>query len=258
MKRKLLYVAIGAAISLPSFAASDIKSQAPNQYDCTIDELELHIMKRTENLRKESTVATWEDFKKTAQAQKMSGGTGSSASNTPANGSSAAEASTAMKKTGSTSAKEEDDCPLFFEGLTDIDTSGMSIDDLGGLFTGGLSSLQDLANEQMAKLSESLTNVLKEGLCSRLSSEAVMDFGTDLLDDALKDEIGYTTKDISGGNFANEVVNDSLKEEKGSSNAKLWNVMDEDLNDNREKYMEKQLDNKLDDVGDSIEDSVLD
>lgn len=253
MKKSLLYVMIGVATSTPSFANTDIKALAPNQFDCTVDELELHIMKRTENLRKESSTATWEDYKKTAQAAKSSGG---SSSNTAANGSSAATASEEINQTGSTDAEEEDDCPLFFEDLQDVDMSGMEIGDLGSLFSSGLSSLQDMANEQMNQLAESLTNVLKEGLCERLSTEYLTELGTGVLDDQLKEEIGYTTSDITGGNFANEVVNDSLQEEHGTSNAKLMNVMDEDLNYNRERYLKKQLDNKLDDVEDNFVDNI--
>lgn len=252
MKKKLLYVIVGASLSsLPTFASTDIKQLAPNQYDCTVDELELYIMKRTENLRKESSVATWEDFKKTAQAAKLSG---TKPSSTPANGSSAATVSTSLNKTGGTTAKKEDDCPLFFEDLEDVDMSQMEFPDLGALFSGGLSSLQDLANKQMNQLADSLTKVLKEGVCERLSTDYLTKLGTGVVDGALKEEIGYTTKDISKGNFANKVVNDTLKEQTGRSDAKLLNVMDEDLNKNRERYMDRQLDKKLD----SVESDALD
>ncbi len=248
MKRNILFMVIGG-ILCPSmvYADIDIKQSAPNQFDCTVDELELFVAKRTENLRKESAVVTWDDFKKTSQVAKVS------TSKTPSNGNTQAEMSAktnSLSKTGSEDAEEQDDCPLFFEDLGDIDMSGMSIDDLGGFFSGGLGDLQELANEQMAQLAESLTNVLKEGLCERLSTDYLVELGTDVLDDALDEEIGYTTKDIAGGNFANEVVNDSLQDEYGTSNAQLLNVMDEDLNDNRERYMDRQLDNKLDDIED--------
>ncbi len=256
LKRTLISLSLAASI-VPtlSLAASDIKSLAPNQYDCTVDELELFVMKRTENLRKESTLSTWEDFKQVSHAKQNSKTTHSS--NTAGNGTTASEVANSVnppKKTGSTSGEEEDDCPLFFEGLNDVDMDGMEMpswDELGGMIGGGLDSLTDLASEQMSQLAESLTNVLKAGVCERLSSEYLSELGKDILDDKLKEEIGYTTKDIEGGSFANEVVNDQLKEEFGTSDAKLLNVMDEDLNDNRERYMEKQYDNKLDDVEDA-------
>lgn len=250
MKIKLLCTLIGATLaSTTAFGAAEIKELAPNQYDCTVDELELYIMKRTENLRKESSTATWEDFKKTTQAAKMTGG---NAGSTPSNGSSAASIATNMSiaKTGGKSGEEVDDCPLFFEDLQDIDMSGMEMPDLGGLFSGGLDALGDLAKEQMEQLADSLMDVLKAGICERLSTDYLTELGKDVLDDKLDEEIGYTTKDITGGNFANQVINDGLSDEYGTSNAKLLNVMDEDLNNNRERYMEKALDNKLDDFED--------
>lgn len=254
MKIKLLCTLIGATlVSTTAFGAGEIKELAPNQYDCTVDELELYIMKRTENLRKESATATWEDFKKTAQLAKMTGG---NAGTTPSNGSSAASVATNMSiaKTGGKGGEEVDDCPLFFEDLNDIDMSDMEMPDLGGLISGGLDSLGDLAKKQMEQLADSLMDVLKQGVCERLSTDYLTELGTDILDDKLSEEIGYTTRDITGGNFANEVVNDALSEEYGTSNAKLLNVMDEDLNKNRERYMEKALDDRLDD----FEDEALD
>lgn len=248
MNKKILYIIIGSILSSGVTYANEIKQMAPNQYDCTIDELELFITKRTENLRKESAVATWEDFKKTSQLAK------SSPSNSTSNGNVQSEmARTAsLKKTGSESAEEEDDCPLFFEDIPDLpDMSGIDLGDLSGLLGGGgLGDLQDFANKQMAQLAESLAKVLKEGICKRLSTEYLTELGTDILDDAMKEEIGYTTRDIEKGNFANKVINDSLKDEFGTSNAKLLNVMDDDLNDNRERYMKRQLKGQLDDMED--------
>lgn len=238
-KLKLSVVAIALLSTMNVAHAVEIKDYAPNQYDCTIDELELFITKRTENLRKESAVVTWEDFKKTSQLAK------SSPSNSSANGTAQSEvaAASSLKKTGSENAEEEDDCPLFFEDIPDM--PDMSSIDLGGLISGGLSDLQDLANKQMTQLAETLTETLKAGICKRLSTEYLTELGTDILDDAMKEEIGYTTRDIEKGNFANKVINDGLKDEFGTSNAKLLNVMDEDLNKNRESYMKRQTNSQL-------------
>lgn len=256
MKMKFLVISIAMFLSPLTFAEDSVeavKNRAPNEYDCTIDELELHITKRTENLRKESTLSSWEDFKTTAQQAKLNGGGTSSqqASNSSANGDAQAEA-LAQAQTGGSTGEEEDDCPLFFEDLEDIDTDSFEMPDLGSLFSNGLSDLDAFVTEQVSQLTTSLMNVVKAGVCERLSTEYLTDLATDVLDDQLDEEIGYTTDDITGGSFANEVINDQLKAEYGTSNAKLLNIMDDDLNDKRESFMGKQLDNQLDSVEDEM------
>lgn len=253
MKRNILFLVIGGILSSNvAFANQDIKQTPPNQYDCTIDELELYIMKRTENLRKESAIVTWEDFKKTSQIAKAA------PSSSPSNGNAQSEMKekNTIQKSGGTTGEAVDDCPLFFEDIPDLEMPEFNLDNLGGMLSGGLSDLQDLANQQMEQLASSLMDVLREGVCERLSTDYLTELGTDVLDDALKEEIGYTTKDVAGGNFANEVINDALKDEFGTSNAKLLNVMDDELNDNRERYMERQFDKKLDDIEDNTIDSI--
>ncbi len=237
-KLKLSVVAIGLLTTLNIAHAEGVKDYAPNQYDCTVDELELFVMKRTENLRKESAVVTWEDFKKTSQKMKAA------PQNTASSGTTQSEVASAhLAKTGSESAEEADDCPLFYEDLPDL--PDMSNVNLGDLMSGGLSDLKDLAAEQMEQLAKTLTDTLKAGICERLSTDYLTELGTGVLDDAMKEEIGYTTGDISKGNFANRVVNDSLQDEYGTSNAKLLNIMDEDLNNNRENYMKRQTNSQL-------------
>lgn len=256
INKKYLFLCIGIILTPTTYAADGgdvIKSSSPNQYDCTVDELELFIMKRTENLRKESNLSTWQDYKEVAQKAKLNGGgtTAEQAANSPSNGNAQSEAvaqakAKAKAKSGSAKGEEEDDCPLFFEGLSDIEDSELpTMDEIGDMISGGLASLQKLAEEQMKQLSESLMNVLKAGMCERLSKDYLTKLGTKLLDSKLKEEIGYTTKDISKGNFANKVINDSLKDQYGTSNAKLLNVMDEDLNKKRENFMKRQMDGKL-------------
>lgn len=259
MNKKILVTLVGVALSPSAFSATvDTKLMAPNQYDCTVDELELYVMKRTESLRKESSLTTWEDFK-TTQA-KASSSVAQSASNSGANGNATAEAiamadaSANLKKTGTTDGKEKDEeeCNLFFSDMEDINMDDMEISMPEGGFSGGLDMLTDFAKEQATQLWGSLSKVLTDGFCERLSTDYLTELGTDYLDDQLKEEYGYTTDDIAGGNFANEVVNDNLKEDRGTSDAQLLNIMDEDLNKKRESYMKKQLDNKLDDVEDEI------
>lgn len=252
-KLKLSVVAFGLLAAFNTANAEGVKDLAPNQYDCTVDELELFVMKRTENLRKESAIVTWEDFKKTAQIAK------NAPSSTTANGSVQAEqaAKNKIEKSGGTTGEVEDDCPLFFEDIPDLpDMSGVSLDGLGGMFSGGLDDLQKLASEQMEQLAKTLTETLKAGVCERLSTDYLTELGTDVLDDSLKEEIGYTTKDIAKGNFANKVANDMLKDEYGTSNAKLLNIMDEDLNKNRENYMKRQTKSQLNTIEDGIVDGV--
>ena len=253
-KLKLSVVAIGLLTTLNVAHAEGAKDYAPNQYDCTVDELELFVMKRTENLRKESAMVVWEDYKKTSQKMK------SAPSNTSANGSVQSEVAAAshLKKTGGESAEAVDDCPLFYEDLPDLPDMDMSDLDLGNLISGGLDDLKKLATEQMAQLAESLTNALKAGICERLSTDYLTELGTGILDDALKEEIGYTSGDISKGNFANRVINDSLQDEYGTSNARLLNVMDEDLNNNRENYMKRQTNSQLNIIEKDIVSNIQD
>ncbi len=262
MKKKILTVLVAIGLSQVAFSNVDPKLSAPNQFDCTVDELELYVLKRTENLRKKSTISTWEDYKVTAAKAEINGKTNSAAAgDSAANGNATAEALEAAKneelnKTGGGEGLdgEEETCNMFFSEIEDVDMSDTDIDfsNIGNPFNGGLSGLTDMATAQVSQLGESLMNVLKEGMCERLSSDYLLELGTDALDDMLGDEIGYTTGDISGGNFANEVVNDQLKEEHGTSNAKMYNIMDQDLNNKRESYMNKMLNNKLDDIEDEI------
>lgn len=257
MKKSLLFILVGLALSQPALATSAksvVKNAAPNQYDCTVDELELYITKRTEDLRRDSDLGTWEDFKKAATNAKKNGM--NSTNSTETGGDVAAEAKAkadAMASTGGGTGSEEDDCPLFYSDLKDLEIPDLG--DLGGLISGGLSGLQDKAKEQMSNLADTLMDTVKQGVCKRLSTDYIVDKGTDFLDDNLKEEIGYTTKDITGGNFANEVLNDSLQEEYGASNAKLLNLLDPKLNNARENFIERQIDKHLDEAEDNVMDN---
>lgn len=262
MKKKILIALIGVALSPSAFSNTNIKLSAPNEYDCTVDELELYIMKRTENLRKETTIVPWEDFKTAKAKAQINGETPQgAASASGANGNAVAESvakaqSSALQKSGSANGSDDDEeeCNLFFSDLEDINMDDMTIDfsQLGGLLSGGLDFLKDFATEQFTQLTESLMDVIKAGFCERLSTDYLTELGTDYLDDQLKEDYGYTTSDMTSGKFANQVLNDQLQDEYGDSDAKLLNIMDEDLNDNRERYMEKALDNKLDSIEDEI------
>lgn len=262
MKKKILIALIGISLSPSAFSDTNIKLSAPNEYDCTIDELELYIMKRTENLRKETTIVPWEDFKTAKAKAQINGETPQSvASSSGANGNAVAESvakaeSSALQNSGSTTGSDDDkeECNLFFSDLEDINMDDMTVDfsKLGGQVSGGLDFLKDFATKQFTQLSESLMEVIKSGFCERLSTEYLTELGHDYLDDQLKENYGYTTKDMTSGKFANQVLNDQLQEEHGTSDAKLLNIMDDELNDNRERYMGKTLDYKLDTIEDEI------
>lgn len=240
-------------------AEFNLKLAEPNKYDCTIDELELYVMKRSENLRKDTTLTTWQDFKTIKKNAQLSGSTSSAAKGSSASGNADAEALAKIKaadlaKTGSTTGqKDEEECNLFFSDMMDIEMPESSDTDYAEMLKGGLSALKELAKEQVKLLAQSLTNVIKAGFCERMSTEYLTDLGTDYLDGVLKENYGYTTDDINDGNFANKVINDQLVEQNGDSNAKMFNIMDPELNKKRERYMEKMLDNKLD----SMEDELL-
>ena len=268
MKKSILFVLVGLALSQTAFAASTaenkafVKNSAPNQYDCTIDELELFITKRTEDLRRDNGLTAWEDFKIKAHNLKKANKNGHSSES---GGDASSEALHGATGSSSGTTDEEDDCPLFFSDLNDLPPPPQEDDKekdnilnvIASVLNGGaLEVLQKQAANSIKNLSKTLTDTLKKGICKRLSTEHLTELGTSVLDKNMKEKFGYTTKNIQNGTFVNNIVNDSLQSEYGDSNAKLINLLDPRLDRHRDNLIKRIVKNSLDGIEDGVTDSL--
>lgn len=248
-KNKLLLLSSMIIISLNTNASnSDIKYQAPSQYDCSVSETELYMAKRTNHLMKKSSIMPWEKFKKVAAAAKRSSVERAKQNKT---GNPATDAKNLeLAKTGGGDEKDNaEDCGILTADFEDFEFPsgiGDSFNDALDLLTGDpLASLQKLAEKKANEMAENLISAVKDGFCSRMSPEYLGGLLKDNVSKVMKKELGYSLNESTKDDFLNKVVGDQLKDEFGTSNARLLNVMDEDLDDNRKRYMENYTKKQL-------------
>lgn len=180
--------------------------------------------------------------------------------------------SNTFKKTASKSAaklKGEDEAKcqtifhdINFDQLDDLSISNMasglpSFDQFGNM----MDDLGNKAGEQLNGLVDSLYGVLREGFCSRLSSDYLGDLAGDLVDDAYKQETKGTTlegtkinkmdSEAGQNNFTYKVIKNQT-ELSNSNLIKAIDVSRDDQSKYQEKFLGKELDNTLDDLEDEI------
>lgn len=181
--------------------------------------------------------------------------------------------SNTFKKTASKSAakrkgEDEAECQTIFhdinfDALDDLSISSISaglpsFDSFGSM----MSDLGNKAGEQLGNLAGDLYGVLREGFCSRLSSDYVGDLAGDLVDDVYKQETKGTnlegTKvnklDTEAGQ--NSFTYKVIKNQSEMSDSNLIKAIDV-TRDDQAKYQEKYFENELDDAFDDLEDDLF-
>ena len=247
MNKKILVIAIGSIIAttsnLTNAAEINLKVSAPNEYDCTVDELELYVTKRTENLRRGTSISAWEDFKKAQSGSDVAESTGDV---------SADAATAAAGAAGADDDEEDEECSLFYDDLKEMDTSvfDITLPEIGAGIANAGTALAALAKEQTKLMAESMAAVLEKTICERATTEYLTEVATGIANTQLNETYGYDIDDFTDEDFKSTIVNDQLKQETGTSNGKMLNILDTDLNDNRESYMEKTMNGYLDNAED--------
>jgi hypothetical protein len=212
-------------LSFSAYAATDNSSKVANDYDCTINELQSYMGKKTESMtQRETAIAPFDDFQKGNVARTSSANAGGAA---------------AAEKNPDGTPKEE--CNYFWGDLEDIkyekkDDSGI----LDAILSGDIGGLVNASKERVMEVATGMTDEIKKGVCKRLSTENVKKTVIDYGDDALKGSTGYDTGDITDPDL-NGFVNDGLKGGFGNT-GKLINVFDPAQDKNRANVILKETD----------------
>jgi hypothetical protein len=177
-----------------------------------------------------------------------------------------------FKKTASKSAaavKGEDEAAcqtifhdINFEALDDLSISQISagIPSFGD-FGSMLDDLGNKAGEQLGNLASDLYGVLREGFCSRLSSDYIGELAGDLIDDEYKEQtkgtnlegtkINRLDSEAGQNNFTYKVIKNQT-ELSDSNLIKAIDVTREDQSKYQQNYLGGELDDYLDDLEDDI------
>jgi hypothetical protein len=212
-------------LSFTAHAATDNSSKVANDYDCTINELQAYMGKKTESMvQRESAIAPFDDFMKGNVAKTSASTAGGKA---PA----------ATNPDGTP--KEE--CNYFWGDLEDIkyerkDDSGL----LDAILSGDINGIVNASKDRITEVAEGMTDEIKKGVCKRLSTENVKKTVIDYSDDAIKGSTGYDTGDITDPDM-NGFINDGLKAGFGNT-GKLINVFDPAQDKNRSNVIFKETD----------------
>jgi hypothetical protein len=212
-------------LSFSAHAAIDNSSKVANDYDCTINELQSYMGKKTESMtQRETAIAPFDDFQKGNVARTSSANAGGAA---------------AAEKNPDGTPKEE--CNYFWGDLDDIkyeqkDDSGI----LDAILSGDIGGLVNASKERVLEVATGMTDEIKKGVCKRLSTENVKKTVIDYGDDALKDGTGYGVDDVTDPDL-NGFVNDGLKGGFGNT-GKLINVFDPAQDKNRANVILKETD----------------
>lgn len=204
-----------------------------NPYDCTVEEVQIFMMKKTESTRVDSAIATWEDFKKSA-VPVTTAASGGYPANSPEN-----------SAVGGVT--EEETCPMFFTDAQlsdldiDLDISSFSIDNLVGLLNGELSGLADSAKDGLENLSDSLIGELEKGICERLSSEYIGGLINDKINEGIQSGTGFGLDEINSQDFINNLISKSLNEALDGSLG-IYNIFDSRFVDNATNLLNSELD----------------
>jgi hypothetical protein len=258
-KAKKAILSIAIASSFSAFAANEVNNLPTNRYDCTPSEVKLFMSKQTESMFHDSGIRNWEETKTMTVLAKTNPTMRVELEST---GNPAQDAKLAKQATAQVQAEageEQTECDMMFAEYAKIDLGGGEVPDvdIGDLISGGLDSLVAMAEKEMADMMNAMKEALND-MCSRVTPDAVTEFVSDNVNKSLNREYGYDMDDVKKGTIYNDVVNDALKEEFNDSDAKLLNVFDDDLDDNRERYIKRQKDNFVDDQKDTVSDAIQD
>lgn len=221
-KKTLLSLCITLSFSSGVIAATD---KVVNDYDCTVEELQSYIGKKTEGLvQRKSPIPVFDEFVKRNTARSSAGTAGG-----PVQGS-GGEAS--------------EDCNYFWGDLEKVKFKKPNSGLIGAILSGDISAILNKSKERVYDIATGMAEEIQKGLCERLSTDNVLETVTDYGDEALENATGgYDSGDITDPDL-NGMINGGLKGSYGSV-GKLINVFDPDLDKNRSGAILKETDRQM-------------
>lgn len=227
-KKTILSASLFAALSVSTIALADSDSFAPNEYDCTPEELTSYIEKKSESIvQRDTAITDFESFKIATQ------GVGSNLDT---------YASSAGR--GGTSQLVADDCDYFWGDIDDISVDSGLFDKIMGIFDGGIGGIYDMASERVGKIADGMLNSIKKGLCSRLSTSAVKKQVYRYGNEMMKQNTGYSSRVLTDPNI---VINDVLSDNLGST-GRLLNIADPRLDSARSSAVSREERRQIDSI----------
>lgn len=257
-------------------SASDpsINDLSVNKYDCSVQETENYMLKRTASIRRSTSIATWDDFKENAVliTNSANGGT------VPSNAYAGESTNGGVNASSSGGGGLFSDCPVFADNLK---FSNLNFDFNFSFNTNVIENL-------IEKAKKAIEDELKKGICSRIdmskleanmnaerkkyfdtfSSAALSDVSNQVNQNVQNDTgrslsnwTGYSLQDLVNGNnsapngtastVSNNIVDNALSDSLGNT-GKILNVYDPRLDqtrinarDNEVKRQENKLTNKI-------------
>lgn len=225
LKKSLLTLSLLSALSVSAISSgADSDAFAPNEYDCTPEELTSYIEKKSESIvQRDTAITDFESFKVATQ------GVGSNL-DTYANSGSGSNGNSSLV------AKQED-CDYFWGDIDDISVDDGIFDKITGIFDGGLGGIYDMAADRIGKITDDMLGSIKKGLCKRLNTNTVKREVYKYGDQMMKQKTGYNSRVLQDPQI---IVNDVLSDNLGST-GKLLNITDPRLDSARENAMGREV-----------------
>lgn len=219
---QLTALAFSLSIMLSGNAiAADLKV---GEYDCTVDEVQSYMLKRSEGLRRDTTISTWEDFK------------------------GAAKTTNASTAGGQSSTSKPDDCSTIFDDgakLPDIEYDKDS--GLGGILesilSGDIGGLAKQAGDKIIEVSTGLIDEMKKGVCKRLSADKIEKD----VNGVIRGQTGSSTTSILNGSAINKAIDSQIEDSLGRT-GKLINVFDSGLDNSRNRAIDNEINRQMNSV----------
>jgi hypothetical protein len=232
-KKSILALSLVASFSitgvgLAAEASIADSSLAPNEYDCTPEELTSYIEKKSEGIvQRDTSIADFESFKVASR------GVGSNLDT---------YASQAGGIGNSSLVSTQEDCDYFWGDIDDISIDGSIFDKISGIFTGGgLGSIYDAASERITEVADGMISNIKKGLCKRLNTSTVKKQVYNYGDRMLKDQTGYNSRVVDNPNI---LINGVLSDNLGSS-GRLLNINDTSLDSARTGAVSRETNRQM-------------
>lgn len=222
-KQTILSASLFGALSLSTMALADSDSFAPNEYDCTPEELTSYIEKKSESIvQRDTAITDFESFKIATQ------GVGS---NLDTYSSTAGNAGT--------SSLAADDCDYFWGDIDDISLDTGMFDKIMGVLNGDIGGIYDMASERISQVADGMLTSIKKGLCNRLSTSAVKKQVYKYGNEMMKQNRVLTDPNI--------VINDVLSDNLGST-GRLLNIADPKLDSARAGAISREEKRQIDSI----------
>lgn len=210
-----------AGVSVAAESSVPDSSLAPNEYDCSPEELTSYIEKKSEGIvQRDTGITDFESFKIASQ------GVGSNLD-------------TYANQAGNSSSlvSNQEQCDYFWGDIDDISIDDSLFSTISGIFSGGgLSSIYDAASERITNVADGMISTIKKGLCKRLNTDTIKKQVYNYGDDILKEQTGYRSSSMNPNTIINDVLSDNL-----GSTGRLLNINDPNLDSTRSNAVNREV-----------------